>query len=245
MIVLINLESADVRRQHMTSQLTALGVPFERVGIDLRSCDRSHILRCAGTVAPDVVFDMTRLSGAEVGCWLSHMSAWRRLFANPACVAGTVVEDDVVLGKDFAEAVAALEAHESFDLVLLGTSSRNVSRRKHIEVARFRVHEPVGAVYNTWGYVIRRSYVEKLLSNPRLVLDVPIDHVLGGRRALLKPVLGVVQPAVVREDPELGVRSQIEPHTRRIDRWQVVERARRRILASRFSEIYYSIYRLL
>ena len=123
MIVLINLDSAEVRRRHMTHQLAGLGVPFERVGIDLRNRERPHILRCANEVAPGIVFDMARLSGAEVGCWLSHMAAWRCLFARTASAAATVIEDDVVLGDDFAEAVTALEAAAPFEVVMLGTSS--------------------------------------------------------------------------------------------------------------------------
>ena len=55
----------------------------------------------------------------------------------------------------------------------------------------------------------------------------------------------MLRPAVVREDPALGVASQIEPFTYRIDRFRVVEAARRRIIASRVSDLYYRLYRLL
>jgi glycosyl transferase family 25 len=245
MVVLISLASAEVRYRHMTVQLAARDVSFERVGIDLRAGDRAEIERCARSVAPNILFDYERLSGAEIGCWLSHLVAWRRLFRLPGRAAGAVIEDDVMLGEDFADAIAVLEADDRFEVVLLGTSSRNLSQRKPVKVGRFEVRRPLGAVYNTWGYVIRRAYAERLLGLPTLAIAVPIDHVLGGRNRLLKPALGVVQPAVVREDAELGARSQIEPHTLRIDRWRVVEQARRRILASRLSEVYYSIYRLL
>ena len=50
---------------------------------------------------------------------------------------------------------------------------------------------------------------------------------------------------LVEEDPALGVASQIEPYTRRIDRWRIVERARRRLLSSHVCTLYYSLYRFL
>jgi glycosyl transferase family 25 len=245
MVVLISLETAEKRRRHMTAQLAAREIPFERVGIDLRACDHAEIERCARSVAPNILFDSERLSGPEIGCWLSHLTAWRRVFSVPGRATGVVIEDDVVLSEDFAEALVALEADDRFEVVLLGTSSRNLSRRNYTQVGRFRVQRPVGPVYNTWGYVIRRAYARRLLGPSTLAIAVPIDHVLGGRNRLHKPTLGVVQPAVVREHAELGAHSQIEPHTSRIDRWSVVEQTRRRILASRLSEVYYSIYRFL
>ena len=51
-----------------------------------------------------------------------------------------------------------------------------------------------------------------------------------------------MRPAVVSEDPELGVDSQIEPFTYRIDRARIVESTRRRIIASRVSALYYKLY---
>jgi hypothetical protein len=44
----------------------------------------------------------------------------------------------------------------------------------------------------------------------------------------------------VREEPRLSRASQIEPYTWRIDRWRVVEQARRRFLESRVSDWFYT-----
>ncbi len=74
---------------------------------------------------------------------------------------------------------------------------------------------------------------------------MPIDHFLGGRGGRDRPRIGVLQPAVVVEDPVLGSASQIAPHTRRLDRSRLIESARRRLLASSVSQLYYSLYRYL
>jgi glycosyl transferase family 25 len=245
MVILVNLQAADARRRHMTSQLAQQGIGWQRVGIDLRTCSAEAVREQVRRIAPHIQFDATRLSGAEIGCWLSHLAAWQSLFADAACTAGTVIEDDIVLAPDFADAIAALVADMRWQVVFLGTSSRNLSRRRRVAVGGFAVHKPLGPVFNTWGYVIRRDYAQRMLAGPSPTIAVPIDHVLGGKHRVLRPTLGVVQPARVTEDEELGQHSQIEPHTRRVDRWRVVGAARRRLLASTASAIYYSIYRLL
>jgi glycosyl transferase, family 25 len=244
MLFLINLDAAIARREHMMAQLEALGVAFERIGIDMRGRTSDEIAAWVEARFPHIRFDFDRLSGPEVGCWLSHLSAWRRLAEGPhsAC---TVLEDDLVLGAEFAAAIDALGRQHAFDLVYLGTSSHNLSTRRRTRIGRFWAHAPVGVIYNTWGYTMTRKYAQRLFGNASLRIAMPIDHFLGGNAHPLKPRIAVLRPALVDEDPELGVDSQIEPHTFRIDRWRLVERARRRLLSSRVTQLYYSLYRLL
>jgi hypothetical protein len=156
-----------------------------------------------------------------------------------------VLEDDLRLDPALPDALAALSAAPAHDFVFLGTSSRNISTRRRAPCASFHVHRPLGAIFNSWGYVVSREWVESFFARRPLVLGRPIDHVIGGSVTKLKPRVGVLRPAVVDEDPSLGVASQIEPFTVRIDRSRLIEKARRRILASRFSDLYYRLYRFL
>jgi glycosyl transferase family 25 len=244
MLILINLESAVARRRHMTDQLEPLGVAFERIGVDMRERANDEIAAWVELHFPRVRFDFDRLSGAEVGCWLSHWSAWQYLLRSTAN-ACTVIEDDLVLGADFPAAIDALGRQHSFDLVYLGTSSQNLSTRRRARIGSFWAHAPVGTIYNTWAYSITRGYAQRILSAPALNITMPIDHFLGGNGHALKPRIAVLRPTVVDEDPELGADSQIEPYTNRIDRWRLVEMARRRLLSSRVTQLYYSLFRLL
>ncbi len=190
-------------------------------------------------------FDLDRLSGAEVGCWTSHLSAWQRLIADQGARRCTVIEDDLVLHGDFAEALKALAKPCALDIVYLGTSSRNLSTRRRLRIGRFWAHAPVGAVYNTWGYSIGREFAQRFFARMPLRIDVPIDHFLGRASAKAEPRIGVLRPAVIAEHPGLGAQSQIGPLTRRFDRWQPVETARRRLLSSRVGDFYYALFRLL
>ena len=53
----------------------------------------------------------------------------------------------------------------------------------------------------------------------------------------------MLRPALVTEDAGLAVRSQIEPHTHRLDRWKMIERTRRRLLSGRLGDLYSALYR--
>jgi glycosyl transferase, family 25 len=245
MLFLINLDSAVERRQFMARQLASMGITFERIGIDMRLRSGEAIAVWAAAHFPQFAFDFQRLSGAEVGCWLSHLSAWNRLLAQHETQACVVIEDDLILGPDFADAIAAATSQSIHDVVYLGTSSKNLSTRRRARIDRFWVHEPVGTVYNTWGYSIARNYIRQLFERTSVNVNMPIDHFLGGTAAIAKPRIGVLRPSVLDEHPVLGSASQIAPHTMRFDRWWVVEKVRRQLLKSRFIALYYSLFRWL
>jgi glycosyl transferase family 25 len=244
MLVLINLDSAVERRVRMAEQLDAQGLTWQRIGIDLRRTPHTQVAAELASRFPSLCFDVRRLSGAELGCWASHLTAWQTLLASdaPSCA---VIEDDLVLDRGFAAAVAALCAAPGLDLVYLGTSSRNISQRRRVDVGGFAVHTPVGVIFNTWGYVVRREWTRRFFAAGGDI-DLPIDHFLGGRARWCPPAIGVLQPTVVGEDPQLGRASQIGPHTKRLDRASWIDDLRRAVLGSRVSDLYYrTVYRLL
>jgi glycosyl transferase family 25 len=245
MLVLINLDGAHVRRARMEAQLAAHGLGWERLGHDFRSLDLREIRRWFAGRFPTVRPPAYTLSGAELGCWASHVSAWARIHTSGAS-AGIVLEDDVLLGDDFARCATVLARDlGGFDVVYLGTSSRNLSRRRAVTIGGLCVHAPVGLVVNTWGYVVSSAWIGRLLAQPSFAVDLPVDHYLGGRGSAVRPRIGVLQPPCVQEDPATAHVSQIQPHTWRADRLRVVESARRRFLASRAGDWFYRIYRWL
>lgn len=244
-VVLVNLESAIERRARMTAQLDALGIVYERVGCDFRHRTRREIEAWFGATFPSVRPSSFSLSGAELGCWASHLTAWSRI-ARSGSPAGAVIEDDVRLDDSFPDVVATLTCDMGpFDVVYLGTSTRTLSGRRARRIGRLAVHAPIGLVVNTWGYVVRAAWIARVLAHPPFTLSMPIDHFLGGRGRGAKPRVGVLEPACVVEDPATAPHSQIEPHTWRVDRLRLVEAGRRRFLASRAGDWMHRFYRLL
>ncbi len=244
-VYLINLDDAVARRRHMAAELARAHVTWRRVGVDLRAADEATIAAALQRIAPRMAFERRRLGNAELGCWLSHVEAWREGLTVSTARGVAVVEDDLCVEPHFGAAVDALLEKPQHDVVFLGTSSRNISTRRRTRIGPVVVHEPLGAVFNTWAYVISRGCAERLMSGAREPIGWPIDHVLGGRLAAWRPAIAIVQPVAVFEEATLGRASQIQHTTRRLDRRPWVEAARRRLLASRAGDLYYSLYRWL
>lgn len=243
--ILINLECAEERRARTEAQLAAAGIEAERVGVDFRESRDEDVQRWTRAHFPRLAFDLDTMCAAEAGCWASHVSAWWRLATSdePSC---RIIEDDVVLAPGFVRATEALRSQHAFDVIYLGTSSKNISTRRRTRIHHCCVHAPIGVVFNTWGYVITRAFVQRFFAAERMLLDMPIDHFLGGRAKRVKPRTGVLRPAVVTEDPAVGPQSQIQPYATRLDRHPMWQEARRALLGSKVSDLYYStVYRFL
>jgi glycosyl transferase family 25 len=244
-VILVNLESAATRRARMTRQLEAQNVAFDRLGQDFRALERAAIARWFAARFPSIRPSPRWLSGAELGCWASHLEAWERI-ACSGWPAGVVLEDDLELAPAFGRSARELAGGlGDMDVVYLGTSSRNLSRRRSTALGSLRVHAPVGSIFNTWGYVVSTLWIARVLAHSPFPLQLPLDHFLGGRSRIVRPRIGVLQPPCVAEDPETAEISQIRPHTWRPDRLAVVEGARRRFLGSRAGDWFYRLYRWL
>jgi glycosyl transferase family 25 len=244
-LILINVDAATARRARMEAQLAAQSLAHARIGCDFRKLARDAIVQWYARHFPTVRPIPGRLSGAELGCWASHLCAWLTILESGAA-AGTVLEDDVLLAPAFGASVATLEADlGDLDLVYLGTSSRNVSQRRAVARGALTIHLPVGVVLNTWGYVVAARWIRRLFAQPPFELTMPVDHFLGGRARVARPRIGVLRPACVEEDPGTARQSQIAPHTWRLDRSRAVENARRRFLASRAGDWFHRICRWL
>jgi glycosyl transferase family 25 len=241
---LVNLDAARDRRRRMQARLAHAGIAAQRVGIDLRGSALAGVHAWFAAHFPAMRIVPGALCSAEAGCWASHLVAWRRLLDSDAACC-TVLEDDVVLAPGFAAAVAALHRSPTLDLVYLGTSSRNISTRRRTRIDAVWAHAPWGVIFNTWGYVISRAYVERLFAQRPFTIDMAIDHFLGGRARVARPRIGVLQPAVVSEDASDGPASQIQPYASGLRRPAWWQGARRALLASPVGDAYYALYRWL
>lgn len=222
----------------MAAQLDAQGLAWKRVGCDFRRLERDAIARWFAQRFPSLRPTARRLSGAELGCWASHLCAWEAIRAS-GHAAGIVLEDDVLLALDFRDRARALASDPGgFDVVYLGTSSRNLSGRRAALLHGLRVHAPVGVVLNTWAYVVSADWIGRLLDAGPIAIHLPLDHYLGGGGRRAPPRIGVLQPPCVTEDEVTGRASQIGPATRRIDRRPWFEGTRRRLLRSRAGDWY-------
>ena len=142
----INLTENTTRMDNSARQLTARSIPFERIDA------------VNGWVLPEseigLVYDAEvnrrrakhPLLRPEIGCYLSHLTAWRRV-AEGESAGGFIFEDDFLATEDFAEVLSRLcEDERDWDMVKLFSldqAPRTVTRRllspRHEIVVPFRV----------------------------------------------------------------------------------------------------------
>lgn len=133
-VQVINLEGSVTRLAVAAEQLAAAGVAFERCpAVDGRGKAARDL---PGYHPPlDILWNGTRLSGGEVGCYLSHLAAARRFLASGKSY-GLVFEDDLYLTEAFAPVLQALltqldaEALPGWRLINLGGTVKPNFRRE-------------------------------------------------------------------------------------------------------------------
>ncbi len=214
-VYLINLDRAPDRLELMTSMLSDLSLPFERVSaIDGRAiqfptadfAERAYVLRHG-----------RRRNPAEVGCYLSHIECARRLLASSSEHA-LVLEDDAVLPDDISDLIqGAIEAGETWDILRLSSVNtgtkhvfRKITPRRSLAIALTREK-------GSGAYVINRRAAEWFVTGlmpMRLPFDIAFDleYFAGLKAAFVVPV-PVIQ--------DIGLISQIQGHRRafHLSRW--------------------------
>lgn len=191
---MINLRDNTVRMDHVRRQLDAQDIAFERIdavfGADLNPAETAK--------AYDARANQTRakqdLVPGEIGCYLSHIAAWRRI-ADGEAAGGIVLEDDFAAAPDLAEVLHALSATDAPDwdiakLICIHddpklTSSAPLTGRYHL-TRPYRV--PTMAL----GYAIKRASAAAMLARvPPFFRPVDEDQKFfwehGQRIALVQP----------------------------------------------------------
>lgn len=121
----INLVQNTGRFANSTAQLGKQGIPFERIdAVNGWTLPESEIARVYDTEA-----NRRRarhpLVRPEIGCYLSHIDAWRRIAEGPA-EGGFVFEDDFRAADDLGEILALLSKdRRDWDMVKLFTLDSN------------------------------------------------------------------------------------------------------------------------
>ena len=160
----INLAENTMRMDNSARQLTARSIPFERIdAVNGWALSESEI-----GLAYDAAVNRRRakhpLLRPEIGCYLSHVTAWRRIVEGKSA-GGFIFEDDFLATEDLAEVLSRLcEDERDWDMVKLFSldqAPRTVTRRRlgprHEVVVPFRVPAC------TMGYGLTREAARHLV----------------------------------------------------------------------------------
>ncbi|MRX33234.1 glycosyltransferase family 25 protein [Aminobacter sp. MDW-2] len=167
-LFVINLDAATDRLQWMSDSFASLGLDFERIAAidknNLRDEDTSHVVGTGWT-------------GGEVGCFLSHIEAWK-IIASGTDEFGCIFEDDVHLAPDATRYLKDSNwIPQGLDLIKLETTLNPV--RTGRDVVRLGSHKLVSlkSFHNgSAGYVISKKLAAKLVSSVKI--DRPVDNFL-------------------------------------------------------------------
>lgn len=162
------------RLHTVITQLDNLGLagsPLNAVmGVNL---DVDQLLREKKLIQPSAY---GRMSRGEIGCFFSHLKAWKKIAAQPPGVYA-VLEDDVLFKKEFKEILirnrSFLEQGARWDICTLGASPYNYSQLNRLEGDVYELGSFTGA----WAYLLTPAAAQRLCERV-FPITHPVDLVL-------------------------------------------------------------------
>lgn len=191
----INLDRAVKRREYIEEQASRYGLNLVRIsGVDGGKLPAEQLLAYQPASSPK-----RRLTAGEIGCFLSHRTAWQRI-ADGDTTFGAVFEDDVLLSPDAG--IFLRDDHwvpPSADLVKTETFMRKVALASVVsrtpddrKLARL-----IYTHYGTGGYILSRNCAARLLEATQ-VLHEPVDIAMFSPKCVVVKNLNILQltPAI-------------------------------------------------
>lgn len=173
--LVINLERSTERLHRIGTALELQGICWERLpAVDGRALDQATVTRSLDAERYSRQHGMTPLPG-ELGCYLSHVQAFKRLMDSPFEF-GLILEDDVVPQPALAQVVRTLTGlPERWDMVKLsavhsgtpiGTTSLGGPHQLAVMLSRCT---------GSSAYLVNRRAAQAYLAG-LLPMSLPYDH---------------------------------------------------------------------
>ena len=194
----INLEKAEERRVALVPLLEKLDIPFERIpaiyGKDLPIHEKEKLVN---KTIFKVLMQKNVLDG-EIGCYLSHLKAWKGFLKSNHSYA-LIVEDDVVFNPEELQKliILLLKHNDNWDCVNLDTHRSGNGRVIAQISGKYRLKAPSRRVWNASCYIINRKAARSLVQHA-LPIRMPLDHVLY-RSWELGYKFRTVEPKIVKQ----------------------------------------------
>lgn len=174
-VVLINLPRSQDRREAMQQRLAELGLTYSLFAAVDGRAEQARLFRQVDVPAFQRHVGRDVLPG-EIGCYLSHITVWQQFLDSGEAVL-LVLEDDVVFGADFLDALReALRVRAHWDLLKLNKirAKQPISQGR---VGPYRLNAYLGTATGLGAYLIQRETAQRLLP-AMLPITRPIDHEL-------------------------------------------------------------------
>jgi glycosyl transferase family 25 len=175
MVQLINLDRSERRRLLMAQRLSDLGLNYTRFSAVDGASEWSTL--CASVDIPKFESNVGRdIFKGEIGCYHSHLRVWQK-FLNSDCETLLVLEDDVVFGPDFLNAISvAIEHKDKWDILNLN-KIRAKQPVRQAKLNDYALNAYMGPLTGMGAYLMNKHAVFKLLPL-MLPIQLPIDLML-------------------------------------------------------------------
>ena len=174
-VVLINLPRSRERRETMQQRLADLGLAYTLFDAVDGRAEQARLFQQVDVPAFQRHVGRDVLPG-EIGCYFSHITVWQQFVGSGEDVL-LVLEDDVVFGPDFIDAVReALRVRAHWDFLKLN----KIRAKQPIgqgRVGPYRLNAYLGTATGFGAYLIQRDTAQRLLP-AMLPITRPIDHEL-------------------------------------------------------------------
>lgn len=173
-VYVINLDSAQERMQKMDKQLKAINVNYSRIqavkGTDLTPEE----------IASEYSSDLNKkyfradLSVGEIGCYISHKNAWRKMVEENIEYA-VILEDDLTIEPNFVDIFQLADTLKKYDLIKLSDNrahkpTQTLTLTDDFELINFNKIPNCAT-----GYTITLAGAKKLLARTKFYRPVDID----------------------------------------------------------------------
>ena len=183
-VFVINLERSVDRRMDMDRQLRHLGTDYEIwSAVDGRAMDEPVYMQCGGAHG---------LFRGEVGCYLSHLSLWKKIRDEQIPLA-LILEDDARIDSDALTVVRDASVYASrFDVLRLSALEKQVGEPLAPLSGNRRLLVPMKNPSGLAGYVLTSHGAGKLVrlaEEIRMPIDTVVDRcwTKGVRMVMVSP----------------------------------------------------------
>jgi glycosyl transferase family 25 len=161
---LINLADNTARLDNSTAQFMAQAIPFERIdAVNGWALTPSEIGQNYD-VAANKTHAKAPLVASEIGCYLSHIAAWKRI-ANGDAAGGFVFEDDFLADNTLAATLADLTVTQNdWDMVKLFSFDQSPNVILETALGAKRLVIPYRVPTCLIGYGMTKQAAKKLLT---------------------------------------------------------------------------------
>lgn len=226
-IFVISLRSSSDRRKHIEKEFLKKDLVFNWIdAVDGNSLSEEEVNKVYDDEVCNVLYGRS-LGRGEIGCYLSHLEAYRRII-NDGLSYALIFEDDIFLNNNIINFINSISSiPNNIEMITLANYPNTSKLRKAINIAcGFKLREHVSGIWGTYGYYITNIGAQKICNQSKKIFT-PIDHI--GRAIGRKINIKTIHPYCLSTEVDrisgcLLIPSMLEDERRKLENGEYLYR---------------------